>query len=740
VGEHLRRVLDRELQDVRDAEAAKPNLERLTVVPLALAHVARHVHVRQKVHLDFHQTVAFARLATTTLHVEGEAPRPVSADLRLWKLREELAHRGEQTHVRRGVGPRRASDRTLIDVDDLVDVFQSGNTLVLPRYYARTIEVTRERAVKNVFHERRLARSGYARHRDEVAEWNVRGDVAQVVLRRTLYAQYPVAVLRTPLLRNSDHGIAAQVTTCHRCAIVRHLLHGPLGNNESAVLPRAWPKIDQMIRRAHRLLVMLHDDDGVAEVPQLSQRRKQPRIVALMQTDRRFIQDVQHTDQPRSDLRRQPNALCLAPGQRLGRAAQCQIVQTDVDEKAQSLAHFLEDRSRDISVEARLRSRSNLDFVEEVNGFANRQLDNVTDVDTRDGYRERLRLEPSSAACCARKRRHELLEIEAHRIRFGLVVTALHVGDDPFPLDVGGPRTAAATTRSIEQRVTRLLRQLTPRRVEIELELARESGKNCPAQISVRLTPRQNYAFRNRETAVTEYEILTDLATCAEPAALCACTERRVERELARFELGERRPTIRTSEFLGKQIRRVVVVPLDFHQAVGQLERGLHRICEASTVVAIDDDTIDDDGDAVIQFLVELGRRRELDEVTIHKGAHEPLSPRALEQLAELALSLAHEGCEDLDARALGPLEDRISDLCGALTLHGATARGAVWCTSARVEQTQVIVDFRYRPDRRARIMPRGLLLDRYRRRQPFNGIDVGLLHQAQELARVRGE
>src|SRR4051812_49657809 len=40
-------------------------------------------------------------------------------------------------------------------------------------------------------------------------------------------------------------------------------------------------------------------------------RGDQPRVIALMKTDRRLVEDVEHADQRRTDLRRQPDPLSL---------------------------------------------------------------------------------------------------------------------------------------------------------------------------------------------------------------------------------------------------------------------------------------------------------------------------------------------------------------------------------------------------------------------------------------------
>jgi hypothetical protein len=57
-----------------------------------------------------------------------------------------------------------------------------------------------------------------------------------------------------------------------------------------------------------------------------------------------------------------------------------------------------------------------------------------------------------------------------------------------------------------------------------------------------------------------------------------------------------------------------------------------------------------------------------------------------------------------------------------------------------RKQQAQVIVDFGDGADRRARVVRCGLLLDRDRGRQAFDHIDIRLVHELQELARVRGQ
>ena len=91
--EEVERLGDRHLEDVGDRPALVVDLERLAVVALALADLARDVDVRQELHLDLEDPVALAVLAAAALDVEAEPARRVAADARLGDAGEELADR-----------------------------------------------------------------------------------------------------------------------------------------------------------------------------------------------------------------------------------------------------------------------------------------------------------------------------------------------------------------------------------------------------------------------------------------------------------------------------------------------------------------------------------------------------------------------------------------------------------------------------------------------------------------------
>ena len=68
------------------------------------------------------------------------------------------------------------------------------------------------------------------------------------------------------------------------------------------MLAGARAHVDQVVGGVHGLLVVLDDEHGVAEVAQALERADELRVVALVQADRRLVEDVEHADERRADL------------------------------------------------------------------------------------------------------------------------------------------------------------------------------------------------------------------------------------------------------------------------------------------------------------------------------------------------------------------------------------------------------------------------------------------------------
>ncbi len=209
---------------------------------------------------------------------------------------------------------------------------------------------------------------------------------------------------------------------------------------------------------------------------------------------------------------------------------------------------------------------------------------------------------------------------------------------------------------------------------------------------------------------------------------------------MARLQLRHGDAADRATVPLGEGLDRFCLGVEHLNESVGELESGLQGIRESRAVIGANGQPIDDHRDVVILPPVQLRRIGHLDERSIDVRADEALLAHRLEELAEFTLAAANERSAHLDLGSVDPCEYGFGDLRRALPLDRAPATRAVRRTRARVEQAQVIVDLGDRSDGRPRVVAGSLLLDRDGGRQTVDGIDVRLLHEAEELPRVGGE
>src|SRR5918994_3389917 len=124
------------------------------------------------------------------------------------------------------------------------------------------------------------------------------------------------------------------------------------GHHFTAEATGTRPEVDDMVRSLDGVLVMLHDDDRIPQIPEPAKRCQQALVVALMQPDARLIEDVEDAYETRADLSSEADALGLSAGQRCSGSPQSEVVETNVAQKSKSVDNFLENRTCNIRVEA----------------------------------------------------------------------------------------------------------------------------------------------------------------------------------------------------------------------------------------------------------------------------------------------------------------------------------------------------------------------------------------------------
>ena len=139
----------------------------------------------------------------------------------------------------------------------------------------------------------------------------------------------------------------------------------------------------------------------------------------------------------------------------------------------------------------------------------------------------------------------------------------------------------------------------------------------------------------------------------------------------------------------------------------------------------------------MLEFLVERRRLGDLVELAVDLHPLEAALEKVRELLAILSLAPAHDGRHQVEAGALRQPQDTVDHLRHGLALDGQPGRRRIRHADARPQQPHVVVDLRDGPDRRARILRGRLLLDRDRRGEAVDLVDVRLLHHLQELPRI---
>src|SRR5579859_4112670 len=180
-----------------------------------------------------------------------------------------------------------------------------------------------------------------------------------------------------------------------------------------------------MVSLAYGVLIMLYDDHGVAQIPQMHQGIEQALVVALVQPDGGLIQDVHDAHQAGADLTGQANALSFPARQGIGAAIQGEIAKPHVAQEPQAIIDFLDDLHRYFAAPTR-----ECDLAEELERELHRQRRDVGNAPAADEYIACRAIQTRSRAFGTGPGRTILGKLFAHGHRFALGVAALEISDD----------------------------------------------------------------------------------------------------------------------------------------------------------------------------------------------------------------------------------------------------------------------------------------------------------------------
>ena len=483
--------------------------------------------------------------------------------------------------------------------------------------------------------------------------------------------------------RYRDLALAGQILAGDAVRVGHDRLGRAFGDDMPAMDPGARPHIDDPVGGADRLLVVLDDDDGVAEVAQPLQGREQAPVVALVQADRRLVEHIEDPGQPGADLRGQPDALALAAGERAGGARQGQVFEPDILQKAETLVDLLQDALSDLAL---ARGQLGADAGKPGAGLGDRHRRDLADVLAGDLDGERLGLEPVAAAHLAGLGALIAPELLLDPGAVGLAEAPLHIRQHALERSVGRvfaqPVVIGHLDRlavgAVEDRAPHLFRQILPRRMHALAEVPRNALQGLRVILRARMRPWADCALGKAAPRVVHDQIGVEIELGAEPVAGWTGAERVVERKKPRLDLGDRKAGDRAGEFCREDRLLAGIRVFGDRDAVGQLERGLERIGEAVAELAIDDDAVDDDLDVVLEVLVEPAHLVELEHFAVDL---DPLKAAPLQFgqfLAIFALASAHDRREQVEPGALRHRQHAVYHLRHGLADDRQAGRGRV--------------------------------------------------------------
>ena len=174
------------------------------------------------------------------------------------------------------------------------------------------VKIAGEGGAEDVVDECGLAAAGDAGDADEGAEGEVGVDVLQVVGAGAGDAEPAVGGPGHEGARgegrfafgwNADAEFACEVASGERLWGGGDFRERALRDDLSTERSSPGADVDDVVGGGDGVVVMLDDEDGIAEVAEAPEGVEQPVVVALVEADARFVEDVEHADQSAADLR-----------------------------------------------------------------------------------------------------------------------------------------------------------------------------------------------------------------------------------------------------------------------------------------------------------------------------------------------------------------------------------------------------------------------------------------------------
>ena len=727
VAEELHGLGNGEAEHVADVLAPVGDLQHLLAVARAAALRAGGEDVREELHLDLLEALATARLAAPALHVEGEGGRRVAAEARQVHAGEQAPDGIERLHVGHRVGPGRGAQRRLVHQDHLGDAVDAADLVaVRQRGQRRGLEAA-DVVGDDLVHQARLARAGHAGDAHQPSQRDAHVDVLEVVGAGAEDVQGAPRDQGAVAHRQRDGPALGQVVGGQGCLAGQQLAVGAGEHHLAAALARLRSQVDDVVALLDDLRVVLHHHHGVVVGAQAVEDLHQAVAVARVQADGGFVQHVQGVHQGRADGGGEVHPLQLAAGQGAGLPVQAEVLQAHAHEIVETAADLVQHQRGHL-----VPGGVKLQRLEVGVGLGHAHAVHVGDVAPGDQKVQSLGLEARAVADAAGHVAAVARQEHAHVHLVALSLQPLEPAADAVVLAV------VPASLAVDDEPAVLLVQLgegafqrdAPALAEL-LELPQLPARGAGG-------PGLDGAVGDGLGGVRDHQVEVEVDGAAEAVTGLARPQRAVEGEQVGLRLGVGQVAGGTVQAVAEAFPAPAAVHVvEVEPALAELEGLLQRVGDPfargravhETVAHHVDDLAGGgvEGFEVHQFPVP--------QEPVKPGLEQP----SLDLLPRQRRRHGHrEGQHPAHSLAAGL--ELARDGRGAVLGDDLVAARAVEDADLGEQELQVVVQLGHGADRGARGLYRPGLVDGDGGRDVLDGVDVGLLHAVEELARVRRE
>ena len=306
------------------------DVKYLRLEALAVAALARQDEVGHELHLDGDGAFTLALLAAPAIGIEAEVSGRESHLLSKRHGRIEFPYLVPRLDVRDGIGACALAYGVLVDeLDGMDHLHVAFETDELARSVGNLIQLALHGIIEDIAHEAALATAAYSGDTRHHAQRETHVDAFQVVGTGSFHLDVAVRLA-------TAGGKWNYFLTCEEAKRVRGVASTHDAFRRTIVYDLTsqtscfGTDVDEPVGSTDDFLVMLYDNDRVAEVAKLLQHLDEPFCVAAVEADTRFVQNIETPHQAASQRCGEVDALAFTSRKAVRRAIQRQVTKADV--------------------------------------------------------------------------------------------------------------------------------------------------------------------------------------------------------------------------------------------------------------------------------------------------------------------------------------------------------------------------------------------------------------------------